>query len=309
MKSDFLRTAGEFVQRVLKTRTGKVISLVLLSMLAVFVLFDFIVMPVYTRQGADRPVPNLTMVPVQAALEVADSAGFELLISGGKVSTRVPEGWIIEQHPGAGTRAKPGRKIQVIPAVGASPDVVPDLVGLDARDAQLRCKNTGLVCGPTDIHYRFSGRVAKGNVIEQDPRSGSRVTQGSVMKLVVSMGPEPAHFYVPAVVDQPLHDARARLREAGLKLGVIERRETNEFPAGTVVEQSLTPGLEVDAGTEVHVTVAVHERPDTAPTTDDDHSPSPQLDDETVRDSQTIQDSIRAEKARRDSIRKARRRY
>ena len=260
MTSERLRQIVESLKRFLISRRGKFVSATVLALIGLFILFDYVIMPIYTRQGTERLVPDLVRLPAAKARSAADSAGFELVVMPGKVSSRVPQGAILEQHPFPGTLAKPGRKIRVIPALPATPDVAPDLVGLDLRDAQLRCKNVGLVCGPTEVRYRFSSRVAKDEIVEQEPAAGKPVKPGSAIKLVVSMGPEPAHFYVPTLVDQSLHDARALLREAGLKLGHIERRETTEFPAGTVIEQSIHAGEEVESATVVDVVVAVAEK-------------------------------------------------
>jgi serine/threonine-protein kinase len=249
-------------------------------------------------------------MPAQSAAQAADSAGFVLVMSNGKVSSRVREGWILEQHPAAGSRAKPGRKIRVVPALPAAPDVAPELLDLDLRDAQLRCKNIGLVSGPTDVRYRFSSRVPKGSVIEQDPKSGQPVKPSTVVKLIVSMGPEPAHFYVPSLLDQSLHDARSALREAGMTLGNIERRETDEYPAGTVISQSIPAGEPVEPGAQVDVAVAVPARPGSDGMSEEAPVPTPEIERNTGRDDLRIQDSLRREQERqqRDSVRRARRR-
>lgn len=312
MNSEFAPKDNGHVRRFLATRHGKIITAVLLSLLGSFILFEFVVMPLYTRQGTERLVPNLTAMPAQQARQAADSAGFELVLSQGKVSKRVPEGWILEQHPFAGTMAKPGRKIRATPALPGVQDIAPDLVGLDIRDAQLRCRNVGLVCGPTEVRYRFSGRVPKDGVLEQDPQAGKPVKPGSTVKLVVSMGPEPAHFYVPQIVDETLHDARNLLREAGLILVRIERRETDDYPAGTVIEQSLLAGQEVGPGTEVSVVVAVH--PHSGTQQEEIGDLNTQLEELQIRDSiraqRLRQDSLQTQEQRKqDSIRRIRRRY
>lgn len=257
------------VRRSIQSRRGKIISATFLALILLFILFDQAIMPMYTRQGEQRFVPDLVRLSAVSAKAAADSAGFELVVAPGKVSNRVPPGTILEQHPSPGTLAKPGRKIRAIPALLAAPDVAPDLTGLDLRDAQLRCRNVGLVCGPTEVRYRFSNRTPKNAVIEQEPAPGKPLRQSSAVKLVISMGPEPAHYYVPTLVDQSLHDARAVLRESGLKLGTIERRQTNDFPAGTIIEQSVRAGEEVESGTVINVVVAVSERPDDSTVTGD----------------------------------------
>jgi beta-lactam-binding protein with PASTA domain len=311
MNAGFLRKTADSIWRFVSRRSVKAVSITGLLLVGVFSLLDYVVMPLYTRQGTARPVPDLLSISAERAASVADSAGFVLVLSPGKMSNRVPEGWIVEQHPFAGTLAKPGRKIRVVPAIAGTPDMAPDLIGLDVRDAQLRCRNVGLVSGATEVRYRFSGRVPKDGVLEQDPKPGRPVKQGEAVKLIVSLGPEPARFYVPALVDRSLHDARSTLREAGLVIGDIERQETDEYPAGTVVQQSPSPGQEVNPGTRIDVVVAVHPRRELPGLTE---SPDEQLDlndlSDSIRVEQLRQDSIQAaERHRRDSIRQNRRRY
>jgi serine/threonine-protein kinase len=311
MKSELPGKMLEGLRQFIATRFGRSLAVALLSFVALFIFMDFVVMPIYTRHGTARLVPNLTLMATQFAKQAADSAGFVLVVTHGKVSSRVREGWILEQHPAAGSLAKPGRKIRVVPALPAASDVAPDLASLDLRDAQLRCKNIGLVSGPTDVRYRFSSRVPKGSVIEQDPKSGQPVKPGAVVKLVVSMGPEPAHFYVPLLLDQSLHDARSALREAGLTLGNIERRETDEYPAGTVISQSIPAGDVVEPGALVDVAVAVQPRSGSDGMSEEAPLPAPQIERNSDRDDLRFQDSLRREqeRQRRDSIRKARSRY
>lgn len=309
MKAESPAKILESLRRFLTTRFGRALAISGLSLLAVFIFMDYVVMPIYTRHGTARLVPNLTLMPIQFAQQAADSAGFMVVVAHGKVSSRVREGLVLEQHPAAGSLAKPGRKIRVVPALPVASDVAPDLAGLDLRDAQLRCKNIGLVSGPTDVRYRFSSRVPKGSVIEQDPKAGKPVKPGTVVKVDVSMGPEPAHFYVPLLMDQSLHDARTALREAGLILGNIERRETSEYPAGTVISQSLPAGDMVEPGAQVDVVVAVQSRSGSAEMNEE--APAPQIEKDSGRDDLRLQDSLRRaqEKQRHDSLRRARRRY
>src|SRR5512139_3327122 len=123
MKSSVMQNVFDALRRFVATRHGRIISITLLSLVGLFIFFDYVVMPLYTRQGTERLVPNLTAIPAQQATQAADSAGFKLVVAPGKVSSRIPEGWILEQHPSAGTLAKPGRKIRVVPALTGAPDV------------------------------------------------------------------------------------------------------------------------------------------------------------------------------------------
>jgi serine/threonine-protein kinase len=52
-------------------------------------------------------------------------------------------------------------------------------------------------------------------------------------------------------------DAVTALREAGLKLGKISRKETDTYPVNTVIAQSIRSGEEVARNTAVDIVVAV----------------------------------------------------
>ena len=170
--------------------------------------------------------------------------------------------------------AKPGRKIHVVPAMAAPPDAAPDVTGLELRDAQLRCRNAGLISGDADINYRFSERSPKGTVIAQDPAPGKKVGRGATVKLTVSMGPQPQNFYVPYLMEKPLAEAVTALREAGLKLGKISRKETDTYPSGTVIAQSIRSGEEVARNTAVDLVVAVKLGTQPKPDTTQGNTPS-----------------------------------
>jgi serine/threonine-protein kinase len=230
---------------------------VALALFFVWFLFDRIMMPLYTRQGSEREVPLLTGLALKQAQVRTDSAGFVLVVEPAKVSGSQPEGVVLEQRPLAGALAKPGRKLRVIPAAAPEPNTAPDVIGLDVRDAQLRCRNAGLISTESDLRYRYSERTPKGVVVSQEPVPGEQVKPGSAVKLTVSMGPQPAHFYVPYLMEKSLHEARSLLREAGLRLGKIGRKETDLYASGTVIAQSIRSGEEVEGGAAVDVVVAV----------------------------------------------------
>jgi beta-lactam-binding protein with PASTA domain len=255
-------TAKKTFQRLLKNRRVQWLITAALVLLLIYIVFDWIVMPLYTRQGSERPVPNLVGLSRIDAVRRADSAGFAVVEQTAKMGGNVPEGTILEQHPFAGSLAKPGRRIRVTPALAAARDVAPDVVGLELRDAQLRCKNVGLGCSESDVRYRFSERTPKGTVMAQEPAAGATVDPAGAVKLVVSLGPPPAHFYVPYLMERPLHEARVLLRDAGLRLGKIVRKDTDQYPVGTVIAQSIRSGQEVERDTAVDVVVAVRKGAD-----------------------------------------------
>jgi beta-lactam-binding protein with PASTA domain len=245
-----------FLHRLNSRRTYTAAAVVL-ALGAVWFLFDGVIMPLYTRQGSEREVPSLAGLTFEQAQARADSAGFVLMMDTLRGNGGQTGDVILEQRPLAGSLAKPGRKIRVIPVAAPQPDTAPDVSGLNVRDAQLRCRNAGLTSSESDLRYRYSERTPKGVVVSQEPAAGEKVKPGSPMKLTVSLGPQPAHIYVPYLMEKSLHEARSLLLEAGLKLGKIVRKETNLYVSGRVIAQSIRSGQEVEGGTSVDVVVAV----------------------------------------------------
>jgi eukaryotic-like serine/threonine-protein kinase len=249
-------TLKERTNHFLSQRSVQISLIVFTVFVLIFFLADDIIMPVYTRQGSEKPIPDLVGLTWAEAAQAAAKYEFEVVAQTGKLSSNVPAGAILEQMPTAGSLAKSGRKIHVTPAISPAADQAPDLVGLELHAAQFRCKNLGLVCGSTEVNYRFSGSVPKGYVIGQKPKAGQEVKPGSSIYLTVSLGLEPSRILVPSLVEQTLHDARTLLLEAGLQVGKIVRKETDVFPSGTVIAQSIRTGEEVSSGTSVDLVIA-----------------------------------------------------
>ncbi|MBU0510001.1 PASTA domain-containing protein [bacterium] len=234
-----------------------VVAGIFVVLILLFFIFDRFVMPLYTRQGIERPIPELVGLSTEEAKRRADSSGFIVVLDAPKMGGNVPEGTVLEQRPFARALAKPGRKIRVVPAVDVKRDLAPDVVGLKVRDAQIRCRNVNLLCTSADIVYEFSSEIPRDIIVSQEPEPGASVAPGDAVKLMVSLGPRPDHFFIPYLMEKPLHEARLLLRESGLKLGRIVRKETDLYPTGTVIAQSLRSGQEVEPETAVDLVVAV----------------------------------------------------
>lgn len=214
-------------------------------------------MPLYTRHGAEKPVPALQGMTIGEARLSAEQEGFEVVLEPAKIGGDVPEGTVLEQRPLAGAFAKPGRTIHIVPARSGTATEIPDLTGLDHRAAETECRNLGLLISPSGISYDFSAIVPKGGIVRQRPEPGSPVRGAEPVQLVISLGVRPETIIVPTLIDLSLHEARQTLIETGLRLGKVTRKETNVFTAGTVIAQSVVSGSEVAQSEVVDVVVAI----------------------------------------------------
>jgi serine/threonine-protein kinase len=229
-------------------------------LLLLYFLFDIVIMPLYTRQGREFAVPGFVGLSLAEAKAVAGAANLELVLEKEKFAQGTPRGTILEQLPRAGSLCKSGRRVRVVPA-GVPPEMLmPRVIGLELRDAQSRCASLGLICPTDNVGYAFSPSVPRGRIVSQRPLPDSRVVKNDTVRLTLSMGPEPEKFVVPELVGQTLHEARIRLREAGLALGSVTQKAIPRVEAGTIVAQSIRSGTEVTKGMRVDVVVAIPEK-------------------------------------------------
>jgi beta-lactam-binding protein with PASTA domain len=129
---------------------------------------------------------------------------------------------------------------------------VPDVVGLDVRDAQRRLENAGLV--PRVAQGEHSIEVDEGVVLDIRPDEGTTVDEGSRVVLVPSAGPPPVR--VPNVVGKTLERARTLLRDADLRLGEVRRAYHADVAKDHVIRQSVDGRAEAPFGSAIHVVVS-----------------------------------------------------
>ena len=111
---------------------------------------------------------------------------------------------------------------------------VPSLVGQELPAARQEVGDLELV----KAEERQSEKRV-GTILEQDPRSGTRIAKGAKVSLVVSTGPVMAA--VPSVVGKPREEAEKILHSKGLDVKLETEKSSGEN-AGRVVGQSPSGG-------------------------------------------------------------------
>ncbi|MDP4109634.1 MAG: PASTA domain-containing protein, partial [Bacillota bacterium] len=89
-----------------------------------------------------------------------------------------------------------------------------------------------------------------------DPTSDAQVKAGDNVTVVISLGAKVSLVKVPSVLGMSEAQAKSALESAGLLLGDVETIES-EKPVGTVVEQKVPAGLEIDEKTGVDVVLSL----------------------------------------------------
>lgn len=208
-------------------------------------LFNFAVMPIWTRHDAAVEVPDVReMTP--------DDAQSALLLSGldweeqpQPFNPNITPDVVVDQSPAAGTTVKPGRRVYYY--VNASPQglvVVPRVEGYAQGTARAAVEDKGLV---VDQVLTDSLRTPEaGTVTRQRPQGESQVPAGTRVTLWISPGIDTSReVAVPDVVALPVAEAREAIRAVGLYVdtsqelnGVVARQEPNRG-------ERLNPGMQV----------------------------------------------------------------
>ena len=148
---------------------------------------------------------------------------------------------------------KRGRRISVIVSLGAQGTSVPVLEGVTARQAQLLLEGAGLRAGR--VAKVFTEETSKDLVVASDPPGETLVEQGTVVNLLVSLGPRPQSYLLPDLVGNDVQDVARGLREEGF---LVEIREGGpKQKPGLVSAQEPAPGHRVSP----RDSVVLYERP------------------------------------------------
>lgn len=126
---------------------------------------------------------------------------------------------------------------------------VPAVEGLSGEAAKASIIAEGLA-------YRLGGTrvsvdVPEGQVISQDPPAGTLVGPGSVVAVVLSVGPQ--SFEVPDLVGSSVDEAQEALTALGLK--VVTEAVSAETTGAIVLEMYPAPGSRVSPGDEIRLSV------------------------------------------------------
>ena len=201
----------------------------------------------------DVIVPNLVGKNIDTARSTLIEKNLRISVTE-SFHERIAPGLVISQNPEAGATVKEQRAITVVVSKGGEMTAVPDLRGLNRRDAELQIKNAGLVLGRIDEQYTTASPAD--TVLSQFPRPPSQVIKGTAIDLAISKGPEPPKITLPDFRGSPLATVASQLESLKLKQGKITEAPSDKYPTGTISDQNPPPAAEVAPGTTIDFTVA-----------------------------------------------------
>ena len=164
----------------------------------------------------------------------------------------VPAGQVVSQYPEAGAKVKEQRLVTITVSKGGQELTMPDLKSMSRSNAEEKLKKMGLKLGAV---FEENAKEPAGTVINQDPRSGSKITKGQTVDITVSLGEKKKEITVQNYTGLSVDSAKSNLEANGLSLGGISE-EASTSPKGTVIGQSPSAGSTTTEGGSVSLIIS-----------------------------------------------------
>lgn len=164
----------------------------------------------------------------------------------------VPAGQVVSQYPEAGAKVKEQRLVTITVSKGGQELTMPDLKSMSRSNAEEKLKKMGLKLGAV---FEENSKEPAGTVINQDPRSGSKITKGQTVDITVSLGEKKKEITVQNYTGLSVDSAKSNLEANGLSLGGISE-EASTRPKGTVIGQSPSAGSTTTEGSSVSLIIS-----------------------------------------------------
>jgi len=201
------------------------------------------------RDDEKTVVPKVVgLTEAQARTRLAEA---ELEMDVDRRPSNQKAGIVFAQSPGQGVQLNEGETVEVLVSSGPTQVAVPNVIGLEEAEAVERLEAAKF---KVKIERVFAA-APKGEVVDQQPKSGERAATGSTVTVKVSKGQNTKP--VPDVIGLQEDEAIATLRESGFEPRVFDVPAAD--PAGTVVAQEPEPGAKAPPDSSVRINVSTGE--------------------------------------------------
>ena len=229
-----------------------------------FVLLAALAPRLFTNEVAPVPVPDAIAGPELVsyvgmnetdAKVSLDEGGWVLSVVRQRQSGTV-SGEVLAQSPIEGNPWARGEVVTLVVSEGPPLVAMPDVVGVDRRDAIAAVRNIGLLVA--DTSEVFDEVVEKDLVMATSLASGEAIVgdipEGTEVTLLISKGPE--RRTTPNLIGVGLEEATTKL--AALDVGIVQVGEdfSLDVPEGGIISSQPLPNALVEKGGQVEVIVS-----------------------------------------------------
>ena len=206
--------------------------------------------------GGGLKAPDLEGKTTDEAEAILEEMGLEMEVDEQTISSEdIEEGKIAAQDPRKGEKVSKGDTITVILSNGKPNGQVPSVVGMnyntDRSFVEATLENAGYELG---VVHEIESDADVGEIIDQDPGSGTDLKKGSKVDITISKGTD--KVAVPPLTGLTLDKAREALEKAGLHMGQPKYEESTVYAKNIVISSSPGEGTKVEKGSTVIITVS-----------------------------------------------------
>ncbi|MCF6095837.1 Stk1 family PASTA domain-containing Ser/Thr kinase [Thermovorax subterraneus] len=231
---------------------GLAVALMLVILFAAFSYLGMVIARKYFYVP-EVMVPNVIGYSEEEAIRKLQEKGLKAEVID-RVFSDEPAGQVIDQEPKGGTVVKINHPpIGLIVSKGPKTQGVPRLIGLTEIDAINLIESNKFKVGERKEEY--SDEYPEGVVIDQNPREGLQVPEGTEISYVVSLGPREKKINVPLLIGKDLEEARKELENNKLNLGKVDFK-SSDAKKNTVIDQDPKPGAEIKEQDAVNLIVS-----------------------------------------------------
>ncbi|WP_093313639.1 Stk1 family PASTA domain-containing Ser/Thr kinase [Tindallia californiensis] len=204
------------------------------------------------RTTEDIDVPDFIGMHLDEAKEKIEELGLQHRVEY-QFDRETDEDTVLLQNPSAGMSVRENYPIELTVSTGVETVKVPDLMYEAKDNAVFKIEDAGFIVG--DMEYATSD-MPSGTVISQEPRAGTEMTQGEVVKIVISEGPEYEMVIMPDLVGSTIESARESLKDLNLPISTVREEHSEEYVEDIVIQQSIVSGRQIPERTSVSLTIS-----------------------------------------------------
>lgn len=207
----------------------------------------------FSGDNDEVEVPDFKGMTLEEAQIEAEKYGLKVEEGDQVYSPDQEEGKITSQTPGKGAKVSKGKVITVNISLGKKDGVVPNIVGMDYKEAKAYLKDFGFELG---MVVKVKSTKPENTVITQSVEAGSTADKGTVIDVEVSDGKGKEMKEGPYLIGKDVDTAKSEIIAAGFKVGNIYYEESDEYPKNTITSQQYKSGEELEEGTAIDIVVS-----------------------------------------------------
>jgi serine/threonine-protein kinase len=208
----------------------------------------------FTLRGNEVIVPNVVGADKNQAAQILQRNRLQGVFAGSRFSEEFAAGQVVAQRPEAGSRVKRNKAVKLVVSEGRKQVVVPRLVGLTIKEAQVVLDQSGLKLGfVSRAHALPSPREA---VAQQSPEAGATHIENPYVNLLLNIPQTDLRYLMPDLQGLRAPEVAALFERNGFLLRPFEYEAAFHQPQGVVLSHYPEAGHPLGRNTPITLVVS-----------------------------------------------------